>query len=80
MGSKVMDGTKRARLREKKFVFKIFLADRKIIKPDFNSQLVTFLSKINLFFIFFSDFAEITLQSQFFVKRYFEKMGGTKDC
>ena len=51
MGSKVMDGTKRARLREKKFVFKIFLADRKIIKPDFNSQLVTFLSKI-IFFLF----------------------------
>ena len=51
MGSKVMDGTKRARLRKRKFVFKIFLADRKIIKPDFNSQLVTFLSKI-IFFLF----------------------------
>ena len=32
-----MDGTKRARLRERKFVFKIFLADRKIRKLDFKS-------------------------------------------
>ena len=35
MGSKVMGETKWARLRERKFIFKIFLADRKKIKPDF---------------------------------------------
>ena len=52
MGSKVMDETKRARLRKRKFVLKIMITDRKILKLDFNSQLVTFLSHIN--YILFS--------------------------
>ena len=52
MRSKVMNETKRARLMKRKFVLKIMITDRKILKIDFNSQLVTFLSHIN--YILFS--------------------------
>ena len=37
MRSKVMNETKRARLMKRKFVLKIMITDRKILKLDFNS-------------------------------------------
>ena len=52
MGSQVMDKTKLAVLRERKFVLKISITDRNIFKPDFNSLLVAFLNRIS--YILFS--------------------------
>ena len=37
MGSQVVDETKRAVLRKRKFVLKISINNRNILKPDFNS-------------------------------------------
>ena len=74
MGSEVMGETMGKKIR-----FQNILSRQKKNKTWFQFLISYFLKLDNKFFIFFSDFAENTLQSQFFGKRHFEKMGETKE-